>query len=67
MLMQAMAFNVFTCQLVNEFYNIMVENNSNKYKMTISFVITSAWIITNIIKMIIFNWICERVCNKVCL
>ncbi|KAH0947039.1 Gr24 [Eciton burchellii] len=63
MVMQAMAFVVFTAQLVNDIYTDMI-HSSSIYEKTLGLFISYIWIITNTMKMIIFNCICEEVRNK---
>jgi len=64
MMMQAMAFVIFTAQLVNDIYTDMIHSSSS-YEKVLGLSTSYIWIITNIMKMIIFNYICEKVCNKV--
>ena len=66
MVMQAIAFHVFTVQLVNEFYHTVTRLNSDTPNgVRVHIFIIFVWATTGIIKMIIFNYICEKVCTKV--
>nr|XP_012229367.1 PREDICTED: uncharacterized protein LOC105676208 [Linepithema humile] len=65
MLMQAIAFHVFTVQLVNEFYHtVTMLNYDTPNGIRIHIFIIFVWAITGIIKMVVFNYICETICNK---
>ncbi|EZA58582.1 hypothetical protein X777_14744 [Ooceraea biroi] len=63
MVMQALAFNVITAQLIKDAYNAIIYSNS-KYEMAIDLFVNYIWIITSIIKMIFCNCVCENVCSK---
>ncbi|EZA58584.1 hypothetical protein X777_14746 [Ooceraea biroi] len=63
MVMQTLVFNVITAQIVNDIYNTMIHSNSN-YEMALILFVHYIWIVTNIIKMIVFNCVCEKVCSK---
>jgi len=66
MVMQAVAFHVFTVQIIYECYVIMTMIYEDfKYENLIDLFGIYLWITINIIKMIIFNYICEKVCIKV--
>lgn len=66
MVMQAVAFDVFTVQIIYECYAMMtVLYNDFTYGKLIDFSGIYLWITFNTVKMIVFNYICEGVCTKV--
>lgn len=66
MVMQAVAFHVFTVQIIYECYAItVILYNDFTYEKLIDFFGIYLWIAFNTVKMIVFNYICERVCTKV--
>ncbi|XP_011868451.1 PREDICTED: uncharacterized protein LOC105562319 [Vollenhovia emeryi] len=65
MVMQAIAFHVFTVQIIYESYIIMMMLYDNfTYEKLMDCFGIYFWIIINTIKMIVLNYICERVCIK---
>lgn len=67
MIMQAIVIQLYTIQLIFEFYeyNIVTRISDNTYKLTINFLNTYVWATIIIVKMIIFNYICEGLCTQV--
>lgn len=64
--MQTAAFQIFTVQLIIELYTEFKSLNSETAYVVICDVFVSfIWAVTNIIKMLIFNHICEQICIKV--
>ncbi|XP_071631945.1 uncharacterized protein [Temnothorax longispinosus] len=65
MVMQAIAFHVFTVQIIYECYiTMMMLHNNFTYEKLIDSAGIYLWILINTIKMIVLNYICERVCAK---
>lgn len=67
MILQIIVIQLYTIQLIFEFYefNVVTQISDNTYKLTINFLNTYAWSTVIIIKMIIFNHICEGLCTQV--
>jgi len=66
MVMQAVAFHVFTVQIIYECYVTMIILYDNfTYGNLVDFSCICFWIIINTIKIFVFNYTCERVCVKV--
>ncbi|KAM0734579.1 hypothetical protein ACS0PU_011398 [Formica fusca] len=65
MLMQTIVFQVFTIQLIYEFYkyDLVTINDTSTYS-AINFLNTYFWATVTIVKMIVFNYICEELCTK---
>lgn len=66
MLMQTIVFQLFTIQLIYEFYkyDLVTINDTSTYS-AINFLNTYFWATVIIVKMIVFNYICEELCTKV--
>lgn len=66
MVMQAVAFYVFTVQIIYECYvTMMILYNNFTYEKLTDFSCIYFWITISMIKMIIFNNICEKIYIKV--
>ncbi|XP_029665570.1 uncharacterized protein LOC115236970 [Formica exsecta] len=65
MLMQTIVFQLFTIQLIYEFYkyDLVTINDTSTYS-AINFLNTYFWATVIIVKMIVFNYICEELCTK---
>jgi len=63
MMMQVIAFHIFTVQIIYQCYVTMIADFTHEKLLNLLSIYF--WIIIIIIKMIILNYICERICNKV--
>ncbi|CAL1676350.1 unnamed protein product [Lasius platythorax] len=65
MVMQTTILQIASIQFVITFYKaVMMINTYSMYLMAMNILTTLAWAITNIIKMITFNYICEGIYSK---
>ncbi|KAM0734580.1 hypothetical protein ACS0PU_011399 [Formica fusca] len=65
MAIQTTTIQIATIQLAIAFYKaVMVISTYSTFLMTINILLTLIWAITNIIKIIIFNCVCEGICTK---
>lgn len=67
MVMQTVIFQVFAIQLIYEFYeyDLVTKISDTPTLAAINFLNTYAWAVVIIVKMIVFNYICEELCTKV--
>jgi len=66
MVMQTIAFNILTVQLIKEIYNIIMKFNiTSTYQTVINIFGSYIWITINVVKMIVFNLLCEEINGKV--
>ncbi|KAH0947028.1 Gr23 [Eciton burchellii] len=65
MVMQTIAFNILTVQLIKEIYNIIMKFNiTSTYQTVINIFGSYIWITINVVKMIVFNLLCEEINGK---
>jgi len=68
MVMQTIVFNILVAELIKEIYNtIMSINVTSTYQAAINIFDFYIWIIINVVKMIVFNLLCEEINDKVSL
>lgn len=66
MIMQTAMIHILAIQLIVQFYDIIVMINMyTKYEIIIDILILFTWSTSNIIKIVIFNYVCEKICTKV--
>jgi len=66
MVMQTIIFNILTMQLIKEIYNIIMSFNVvPTYQAAINIFSSHVWITINVVKMIVFNLLCEEISGKV--
>ncbi|KAL6422637.1 hypothetical protein ACFW04_010697 [Cataglyphis niger] len=66
MVMQTVIFQVYVIQLIYEFYeyDLVTKISDTPTLAAINFLNTYAWAVVIIVKMIVFNYICEGLCTK---
>jgi len=66
MVMQTIVFNILIAELIKGIYNtIMSINITSTYQAAINIFDFYIWIIINVVKMIVFNLLCEEINDKV--
>jgi len=66
MVLQTTILQISTIQLVILLYDsVMMISTHSIYQIKIDILIILAWAINNIIKILVFNYVCEEICTKV--
>lgn len=67
MVIQMITLHISAIQLACDLYKaIVVIRTYSLYLMAIEILLDLFWSIINIIKMVAFNYVCERICTQVC-